>query len=198
MNLELATKLYIYNKDTGELFWKVADDIPKCLVNKLAGTYRKDIGYVISHKQVTYSRAHLIYLFETGHMPSHTIFHIDCDYQNDRWNNLIELSRSDIRHFKTTSNRNSHYKIPNVYYNHLCKTWIGNIKHKAQSIFYIENKDINKVIDKLNEFKQQMRKKILFRELSKKYPMATVNDVYALVATANTNYINIPHSATLC
>ena len=94
MTKEELDKLFSYNKDTGELLWKVSKGSIKA--GAVAGCTTNSKGYVqILINRKSYKAHRLIWVIMTGTEPVNQIDHIDHNRANNKWNNLREVTRKE-------------------------------------------------------------------------------------------------------
>lgn len=102
-------ELLNYDKESGSLFWK--NSRGGCIEGSVAGGINSK-GYqqiMIDYKQYLVHR--IIWLIETGELPTNTIDHRDRDKLNNRFSNLRDVTQLDNnnnrQHPSTKSNNTS-------------------------------------------------------------------------------------------
>lgn len=103
---------FLYNKDTGQLFWRtrplshfpsttIAKSWNKQHAEREAFTTIHDIGYKIGNiNHHTYSAHHIIWKLMMGENPTYPIRRQDKDVTNNRWKNLMPIEQKHtITHF---------------------------------------------------------------------------------------------------
>lgn len=102
MTAEEARRLFEYNPETGELFWRV-QRTPQSRMRpgSVAGTARSNgCGKhyrIVEVMGIQYRAQYLIWLIVTGKLPDEQIDHIDGDGMNNAWVNLRDVTRYENR-----------------------------------------------------------------------------------------------------
>ena len=126
LTVDLLKHLFDYDKETGNLIWKVSNT-NKQKIGDIAGSLNPKVGYIrvgISGKK--YYAHRLIFLYHKGYLPK-TIDHINCDKVDNRIENLRAVTASQNQHNrKLNSNNTSGYK--GVYYHKPLNKWCAKIR----------------------------------------------------------------------
>lgn len=103
LTCEQARKLFRYDPQTGDLYWKVTKGSRSA--GKKAGC--PNHGYVIVHvDKVRYFAHRVIWLLVTGEWPPCLVDHRDCNGLNNRWENLRAASHVQNGRNRRLSRRN--------------------------------------------------------------------------------------------
>lgn len=107
-SLEHLQECFTYNKDTGELFWKVrplhhfaSEHIMKIWNNKHSGKIISCIDdkgyYKVKIDGINYFAPRIIWKLETGNDPKNFIDHIDENTSNNIISNLRDIPNNEYR-----------------------------------------------------------------------------------------------------
>lgn len=105
LSKEEVFNAFSYNKAEGQIYWKNTDKRVRRLIGKPA-TKMHNTGYLlVKLKQQVLFVHRLIWLFETGEWPKHTIDHINGDRLDNRIENLRDVTNREncqnkVRHRK--------------------------------------------------------------------------------------------------
>ena len=110
LNQEIVRELFDYDADVGKLSWKKLTPLRE----KKGGVvgYKHCMGYqAVSILGEEYLVHRIIWLWNYGYMPEHVIDHIDKDKQNNKLNNLREVTtQCNIRNSKLCKKNTSGVK----------------------------------------------------------------------------------------
>lgn len=132
-----------YSPETGFFTWiKRSGDRIK--IGSIAGCIKNDNNYRIIRLRKIYYAHRLAWLYMTGNWPENHIDHINGIRDDNRWQNLRDVSRS-------TNSRNSKLPITNtsgvigVFFSNRDNVWIARIKMNGKTIHLGKSKDFEKV-----------------------------------------------------
>ena len=120
---ELLKEILDYNPETGIFTWKISKQGIK---NKIAGSLKKEGYWRIGLYKKQYLAHRLAFLWMEGYIPENGIDHIDRDKQNNKWNNLREVSQSCNMRNQSTRNDNK-IQITGVCLDKKTKKWRSQI-----------------------------------------------------------------------
>ena len=133
LTVDLLKHLFDYDKETGNLIWKVSNAHSQ-KIGDIAGCFDSKIGYIrVGINGKKYYAHRIVFLYHKGYLPK-TIDHINGDKVDNRIENLRAVTASQNQHNrKINSNNTSGYK--GVSYNARANKWCARIR--------LENKRIN-------------------------------------------------------
>jgi len=97
-------RLFTYNEDTGELIRRINSG--KERVGDSAGSPSTKKYYRVYVAGKYYPRSHLVWVYHTGSLPTNYLDHVDRDRQNDRIENLQEVTYLENCRNKTRNSNN--------------------------------------------------------------------------------------------
>lgn len=140
LSAEEARRIFDYNPETGELFWKVQlTPLSRVRPGSIAGCVRSNgwgKNYRIVEVLGTKYRAHnLIWLIVTGKLPDELIDHIDGGGMNNAWVNLREVTRHEnhLNRRRVSTNTSG---VVGVCWDKTCKRFVA-IIHKQGKRCYL-------------------------------------------------------------
>jgi len=117
-------ELLIYNPKTGIFKWKNGKQGRK--KNLIAG-HKKENGYIIIQIDYeSYPASKLAWLYMNGYLPEYIVDHIDRIRDNNKWNNLRLVTKSE-NSMNISMPKNNKSGIIGVYYSNLEKKWKSHI-----------------------------------------------------------------------
>jgi len=110
LTVDLLKHLFDYDKETGNLIWKVTNSNNQ-KIGDIAGSLNPKVGYIrVGINGKKYYAHRLIFLYHKGYLPK-TIDHINCDKVDNRIENLRAATVGQNQHNrKTNANNTSGYK----------------------------------------------------------------------------------------
>lgn len=94
MNAELAKKLWLYDPDTGSIYWRVLARKGR-RVGQSAGVINNSGYRMLTYEGKKYKASRVVWLMMTGAWPSKNIDHKNGVRHDDRWMNLREADQSE-------------------------------------------------------------------------------------------------------
>ena len=124
-----------YNPDTGVFTW-LADGARNAKYKKgdVAGKLNWDGYLIISFMNQSHGGHRLAWLYVNGEMPLNQIDHIDRDKQNNRINNLRDVSQA-INSQNTTRSEGTYTGIVGVTCERFDKVWVATIMVDGKPIY---------------------------------------------------------------
>ena len=139
---ERLRELFEYNKDTGDLIWKVTRN-HKAVKGDVAG-YIRPCGYIrVKVDSVNYLAHRLVWLYINGSEPLDQIDHINRDRKDNRLSNLRESSNALNQRNKGKSKSNTS-GTTGVYWNKATAKWLVTIASKYYGVF--EDKEFAELV----------------------------------------------------
>jgi hypothetical protein len=152
LTVDLLKHLFDYDKETGNLIWKVSNGNNQ-KIGDIAGSLNAKVGYIrVGINGKKYLAHRLIFLYHKGYLPK-TIDHINGDKVDNRIENLRAVTASQNQHNrKINSNNTSGYK--GVYYYKPLNKWCANIRLEYKRIhlgYYKTPEEAAEVLRKARE-----------------------------------------------
>jgi len=152
LTVDLLKHLFDYDKETGNLIWKVSNT-NKQKIGDIAGSLNPKEGYIrVGVNGKKYYAHRLIFLYHKGYLPK-TIDHINCDKADNRIENLRAVTASQNQHNrKLNSNNTSGYK--GVYYHKPLNKWCAKIRLESKRMhlgYYNTPEEATEVLRKARE-----------------------------------------------
>ena len=132
LTVDLLNELFEYDKETGDLFWKVSKG-SRGMIGERAGT-ETEYGYIrISINKKTYRAHRLVFLMHKGYLPK-SLDHINGDRKDNRIENLRPVSKAqNAQNAKLSSKNKSGYK--GVFWCSSMKKWQVQIGSNGEKIY---------------------------------------------------------------
>ena len=152
LTVDLLKHLFDYDKETGNLIWKVSNARSQ-KIGDIAGTLDSKIGYIrVGINGKKYYAHRLVFLYHKGYLPK-TIDHINGDKVDNRLGNLRAVTASQNQHNrKINSNSTSGYK--GVSYYARTNKWCAKIRLESKRInlgYYKTPEEADAVVRKARE-----------------------------------------------
>lgn len=155
---ELKLKdILVYHPNTGVFTWKITRS-PNAQEGSLAGTVNND-GYIVINtgsRQITAQR--LAWYFIHGVWPTHQVTHINGKKDDNRIENLKEVTRSELS-VNSNSGRKSSTGVKGVTYNKANDRYIAQISRKHVTMYIGSFKTLNEArlayLAEVEKFKQE-------------------------------------------
>jgi len=147
-----ARRLFLYNKKTGSLIWKIR---PSNAIQSgtIAGSLHSNgtknyLKVCVNGRRIKAHR--VIWLFVTGAWPEHEVDHENGDGTDNRWKNLrqathLENGKNQRQRSDNTSGHTG------VTWNRKNKCWIAQITHNKKNIYLGSFKKKKKALDARKE-----------------------------------------------
>ena len=131
LTVDLLNHLFEYDKETGNLIWKIQNQGAR--KGSIAGALRPDGRYQIAINKKLYLTHRLVFLMHKGYLPE-ILDHINNDAGDNRIENLRAASRSqNAYNSKLASNNKSGYK--GVFWLKENKKWRAGITFNKKAIY---------------------------------------------------------------
>lgn len=153
-----------YDPNSGVFTWAVnGKRNAKYKIGDVAGAIHIDGYIVISFMSQSFSAHRLAWLYVYGEFPKNQIDHIDRDKQNNRINNLRDVSIA-VNAQNTTRSDNTYTGIVGVICERFDKVWVASIMLNGKSIYLGHHKTL------LNAAKARYRAEKKYKYLDDKMP----------------------------
>lgn len=127
-------KIFMYDSQTGDLFWKALPWAPPKINKRMIGTkagYKSTNTYVMLKIKKRMYRAHrIIWAIVTGKWPKNFIDHKNGNGHDNRWENLREATYTENNLNKMLVKSVS--GLRRVVWNKDNRTWMARIKHRGK------------------------------------------------------------------
>lgn len=132
ITLEIVSEYLTYDQFTGNLYQRKKR--PKIQVGSLAGGITP-YGYrYIQLEGRKYPAHHIVWLFETGNLPTKALDHIDGNQLNNKFSNLREVTtKQNTENRGKQRNNKTGYK--GVSFNNRLQKYVAQIQHNYEPIY---------------------------------------------------------------